>query len=200
MWSRMIWLICTALVLGSQMVAWGDVLLASGGPFDYPGPNPPYGEDQLILEFTIGYGTPATTLGDGLWHTAPGTYDLSQDPDFAAFVDMATNAQFDWVTVCVTDTEGLQWTYQYGENLAFGLVGASYDLFPYDVTRIDLVVLGLQSGVANGDPYALIGVRTDVFGIPEPTTGMLIVLLSAAYIHLHHLRAPPQRDRRTGTL
>lgn len=179
---RTIWLLCTLLVLATQMPAWGDVLLASGGPFDYPAPHPPYNAGQLTLEFTIGYGTPATTLGDGLWHSGPGPYDLSQDPDFPAFVDMATNAQFDWVTVCVTDTDGFQWTYQYGEGLAFGLVGGSYDLFPCDITRIDLVVLGLQSGVVNGDPYAVIGVRTDVFGIPEPTTGISIALLSGAYI------------------
>ena len=73
-------------------------------------------------------------IGSGLWHSGPGTWDLSNDPGFGEFSVLATNGTADGLTVTVTDVNGQQWVEPFFVEGA--LFSRPVDLSPLDITGI----------------------------------------------------------------
>jgi len=168
-----------AMVLVLANVALGDVVLQVGTPIDFPAPNPPYLPQDSRFQLTIGYGEASNTIGSGLWHSGPGTWDLSDDPGFGGFSALATNGAADRLTVTVTDVHGQQWVEPFfHEN---DLFSRPVDLSPLEITGIQLVVLGITSFEFNGVWYTHIGARYDALGVPEPAAALLMALGAMFY-------------------
>lgn len=163
-----------AMVLVLANVAFGDVVLQFGTPVEFPAPDPPYSSEDSRFEITIGYGEASNTIGSGLWHSGPGTWDLSNDPGFGGFSALATNGTADPLTVTVTDVDGRQWVEP--SLTEGGLLSRPVDLSPLDITGIRLVVLGITTFEFEGAWYTYIAVRYDALGVPEPTTALLMAL------------------------
>jgi hypothetical protein len=173
MWSRTMWLICTVLVLGSQMAAWGnDEIVSSGLLLGYLAPDPPYDPGNLTLQLTLGYGDASNTIGTGLWHRGPGIYDLAADPGLDGFLTHATNGLDDTLTVTVTDVDGYQNIYaQFSwEATLFGRgPGSSVDLAPLQINNVLLDVYDVQPAGGLGGGYDVIYARWLFLGTPEPS-------------------------------
>jgi len=134
MFTRILFII--PLIFAST--TFGDWIVSTGAPFGYLAPNPSYAPGELILEITIGYGDESNTIGDGLWHTGPGIYDLS-NPDLPGFLEYATNGLEDDVSVSVTDIFGYSETYIVHGLEALLLYGSS--LPQYTINGVLLEVL-----------------------------------------------------------
>lgn len=163
-----------AMVLALANVAFGDVVLQFGTPFGFPAPDPPYSPQDSRFEITIGYGEASNTIGSGLWHSGPGTWDLANDPGFDEFSVLATNGTADRLTVTVTDVNGQQWVEPFFHE--GDLFSRPVDLSPLEITSIQLVVLGIATVEFEGAWYTHIAVRYDALGVPEPTTALLMAL------------------------
>jgi len=144
----------------------GANILCSGSPLGFSTPDPPYTEADLSFQITLSFGDPLTRVGEGVWVSGPGTYDLSADSHVAAFLAVAANGVPDRLTVGISDSRGN--TAWYGDILTeselLGSEDPSGDLLP-------LPVGGLQMHVWFLSPPGY-GVTTswDVLGVPEPAT------------------------------
>jgi len=149
---------CGTCAFGTQILSQGDLLC-----FYLPDGTGP------LLKFTLGYGDPANTIGDAVWFSGPGSYDMSSDPDFAGFLVRATDGISDNTRISLSDMFGKSIIGPVPETLVFG---SNPDLTGLPVTGAIVNVLEI-------DPY-LSGLRVvmrwDFTGVPEPS----MVFLSGA--------------------
>lgn len=152
----------------------------SGAAFGFRAPNPPYQEGNLSLQIAIGYGDPSNTVGDLLWHTGPGTYDLSSDPDFERFAELSENGVRDPLVITVIDRDAHRSSFDFA-SLQETLWG-TYPSIDFGPNRI----LGLRLNVLSVGPFqppdAGIVINLETVCTPEPaslatmTMGMLFLL------------------------
>lgn len=130
-----------------------------------------------LLQFTIGYITaggvladPSTAIGDDLWFAGPGTYDLTADLQFPAFLGYATNGQTDDIGIRLSDSNGAELTVPFWSWEDYWL-GRYPDLAPLSVTGASLSVTQVAPSV---DGIG-VTVRMEYVGTPEPTSAVLFV-------------------------
>ena len=159
--------------LAIQAPTYGDQVIWLGEMLSFAGPVYPFDPNEGY-EITIGYGAESNTLGDGLWRTQPGFYDLSGDPDLDGFLTQAANGQGDEITITITDGEGHQSAPGYPPDTEY-FIYARYgfaDLFPLEVTGVRLNLLSFYPPGVGGTSG--VTVRWEFLGIPEPATGLML--------------------------
>lgn len=143
-------------------------IISSGAPLAFVTPDPPYAPEEVRFSMHLGYGTPETTIGDGVWFTEAGLYDLSMDPDLGAFLGYAANGTADEINVTVADGRGGRRLFRMGRVEGL-LLGSFPDLAGLQVTGMLLEV------IETGAPAGGVAVRWHVTGVPDPTTGVLFI-------------------------
>ncbi len=124
------------------------------------------------MEVTVGYGDPRNTIGQGLWITRPGVYDMTGDPHIAAFLALATDgiAQPMYVTIDNGARIGPLW---YPEDVIFARY-PRIDLSPLEITGVELIVPTIDrepEGYCSGIVHRLV-----YRGVPEPAAASLAAL------------------------
>ena len=160
--------IASVLILALCAPLTANPIISSGAPLAFVTPDPPYAPEEVRFSMHLGYGTPETTIGDGVWFTEAGLYDLSMDPDLGAFLEYATNGYSDEIDVTVADGRGNQRLFQVGRGEGV-LLGSYPDLAGLQVTGMLLEV------IETGAPAGGVAVRWHVTGVPDPTTGVLFI-------------------------
>jgi hypothetical protein len=145
-----------------QVVARGDVhyLFLQGGT-------------GSLFQTTIGYGSPANTIGNDVWFDGIGVYDVSTSDGFPGFLQTATNGLQDAVVLTMSDLWG------HNASMVFGAwwgeeywLGHYPDLTPLQVTGGRLAVESLSLHAQGVDA----AIRWEFLGIPEPATLTLLTI------------------------
>lgn len=156
-----------------------------GGSYAFLAPNPPYDVSNFIVAISLGYGDPSNTIGDDIWLSGTGTFDLSSDPDYPAFLAIAQNGQDDNMTIQITDLNGYSVAYEYwSEGHTVGSF-PSIDLHDYDVLHILMNVQQYQLVNDGNTVQGVIAIRWDSVVAPEPH-GLLYIYIIIKMMSLCH--------------
>jgi len=136
--------------------------------------------DEVMLEITLGYGDPSNTIGEGLWHSQVGSYDLTNDTSMNAFLVPAADTMLDQMEIILTDKDGYQVNFHLSEMLVF-MFDPQYQWPPWQITGVQLTVLDIlppSTYCAGGG----IVVRWDFLGVPEPS-GLILCGIPAILLY-----------------
>ena len=158
------------IVLWSAGCAFGDLVVSRGDEMHIwldgavgPSFQVTFGYHSIDLpDWTL----PSTTMGDDLWFDQPGTYDLSQDPQFAGFLSYATNGITDLVGLLFFDQQDLRLGFHLGESI---WLGGFPDLGQSVITGCRINVKHITPA-SNG--YRLT-IQMEYLGVPEPASALL---------------------------
>ena len=160
------------VVLVSTTCALGDVIVSRGETMQLwlsQGTGP-----SMSLSFGYrmegGSTDPTTIIGDDIWFSMPGTYDLSLDAQFPVFLEWATNGQRNHLKIRLADQHDVEDSIPIYEGLVFGHYP---DLAP-------LVVTGAQLEVEQMYPEPggfMVVMHLEFLGIPEPATILLFAVI-----------------------
>jgi hypothetical protein len=169
--------ILCVLLAPSSLLAAEIVSVGMSGAFS--GPNIPYDPtEEHSWSFSLGYGDPSNTVGDEVWFSEAGVYDLSADPDLPGFLEYATNGIDDEIYITVRDEDGFSsiWPFHYpgSESMWLGVYEIPTDLADVNPAGVQLRVSEVFAwGGEEGQAGAL--VQWEFLGVPEPATGLLIL-------------------------
>lgn len=90
------------LVLVMCSVLRADPVIVPGAYLGFVTPHPPYSPEDVNFSIGLGYGTPDTTIGDTIWFSGAGLFDLSSDPHLERFLSLAMNGVNDELTVSLS--------------------------------------------------------------------------------------------------
>jgi hypothetical protein len=171
-------------VLACSTCAFGTQIISRGAPFGLY----IHGGKGPLFSLTLGYSEelnedpdPSTMIGNTVWFSGPGAYDVSNDPDFAGFLEWAADGRNDYAIVSLIDQSGTIMVAQIGEG---DLLGTFPDLTGLPVTGAIMDILAVTSSE--------VVFRWEFLGTPEPTT----VLLFGASCALIPMRARKTRRSR----
>ncbi|GEM_PF-1746378 len=176
----------TALVCGLGVgSADGASIISQGADYSFVLPNPPYNVDTLCIQIVLRYEDSESAIGDQVWLTGPGVFDLSSDPDMSLFLSIASNGLMDDLSVDIMDAAGARISYvdALAEPETFGRPVPFTDIAPLEATGIQLCVWHLS-------PAGGLGLRWEVLGVPEPTTGTAVLLGAFIALLVRHRRCP----------
>jgi len=151
-------LVSTSCALGDWIVSRGETMQI----WFYQGQGPQ-------IQFSIVYEEPGgvdpnTLIGDDLWFSMPGTYDLSLDDQFQAFLSQATNGQKKKLRLSLADRSGAEVLFPF---LSEGLMFGHYpDLAPLEITG---ALLNVEYMHQEPDGFMIV-LRMEFMGIPEPSS------------------------------
>ena len=129
----------------------------------------------------MSYGNESSAIGDGIWFSEPGVFDLSGDPDFQGFLSYAQNGVNDAFVITASEKEGPIETYCFDiSSWEFYWFGGWPDLLPYKVTGFRLQVFDVQvddQSPSGGDALAM--AQWQFLGVPEPS---MILLYACTFV------------------
>lgn len=166
-------LVFCVLSVAPGLAAGADYIVSAGevGSFFYDTPYQP----GMAMEMTVGYGHASNTIGDGVWFSGPGDFDLTGDPDFGGFLSLAQNGVSDPLFITLAQDGGPVETFAFSNSgWEWYWLGSWPDLMSLEVT-------GLRMNVSFLGPYTVtptvegteVVVQFLVVGTPEPAAVLL---------------------------
>jgi hypothetical protein len=153
-------------------------IISVGNSAGFVGPHPPYDSAAVNLwSISLGYGQPENTIGDEVWFSETGVYDLSEEPDLPGFITMATNGVVDDMEITVKDEDHYSETYHFiPTDVEVMWLGTFPDLVGYVISGAQLRVLDIAYGGASQNYPAAVSVQWEFLGVPEPASLLLMLV------------------------